>query len=928
MGRTAPLAALTFGSYLPYLAERWPELAARLSKETVAALLDEQEAGWRAAPRLDFSETAAALRGQKQRLALILGYAELSGTMPVMQQTAALSRFACYAVQTALQACLDNAAALGQIAETSAETCGITIIGMGKIGADELNFSSDIDIIVFYDGQKCAGYLQMGEPGTFMVRLTRQLVACLSDQTADGYVFRTDLRLRPDPASTPLAVSLSAAETYYSSIAATWERAAMIKAKPIAGDAAAGAEFTKVILPFVWRRNLDFAALDEIHAIKTQINPQRRFKPAAPGLNIKTGLGGIREIEFFAQTQQLIWGGRERRLRLCGTLEALDMLVECGRVASVTASALYEAYLFLRGLEHRLQLLHDAQTHVIPTNPEDLAQIAASYGETTAGLLNTLDARRRLVAAAYGALFEDPTAAKQQDSLTLYVDDSNPLVLKELSELGYKDPAAIAACLHKWHNHGYRVLMTPRAQHLLIEITPALLRAAAQTSSPDAAILSFDGFLSKLNAGVQLFALLKANPELLQTLAEVLGEAPQIAERLALQPHLLDNFLITDPLEDFPAAQNLRAELTAALARATSTEDRLRSLTTWHRDWLFRLHMHIFRRTPQSVFASAYLTVLADAAIAAALEIVTADFAAAHGDFPGGRCAILALGKQGSGEMTVNSDLDVVFIYDVPDSHAVSTGAKPLSPAVYYTRLCQRFVSVLSLPNPGSVSPLYQVDLRLRPEGNAGQAATSLSALKEYYTTGSAQTWEYQALTRACAVAGDAGLYRELDALCRDFLCRQRDAAALRGDVLSMLERYRTAHPARDIWHVKYIRGGMVDIEFAAQYLQLKYAADYPAILQKSTRASLLALSLLSLEESPAAAIIADIYPLYMDIQNLTRLTVGSVKINARASAGLKQKLAHVLGVVDFEAAEAHMINQSKIATSAVATIFKTSEDL
>jgi glutamate-ammonia-ligase adenylyltransferase len=921
------LPLLKFGGYLPYLAERWPELAARLSTVTAKELLDEQESGWAKTPREDLNATAATLRKEKQHLALLLGYAELAGTIPVMEQTRALSQFAIYAVKKTLQACLDNAAALGQIAETALDNCGITIIGMGKLGADELNFSSDIDIIVFYDREKCAGYINKSDPGTFMVRLTRQLVSCLSDQTADGYVFRTDLRLRPDPASTPLAVSLAAAETYYSSIAATWERAAMIKAKPIAGDAAAAAEFSKLIQPFVWRRNLDFAALDEIHAIKTQINPQRRFQQAASGLNIKTGLGGIREIEFFAQTQQLIWGGRERRLRLCGTLEALDMLVECGRVASVTASALYEAYIFLRGLEHRLQLLHDAQTHTIPTNADDLQQIAASYGKTISELLETLDARRTLVAAAYGALFEDPTAAKQQDSLTLNSEDSNPLVIKELGELGYADPAAIAACLHKWHNHGYRVLMTPRAQSLLIEITPALLRAAAQTSSPDAAIFSFDGFLSKLNAGVQLFALLKANPELLQTLAEVLGEAPQIAERLALQPHLLDNFLITDPLEDFPTAQQLRLELNAALARAASTEDRLRNLAMWHRDWLFRLHMHIFRRTPQSLFASAYLTVLADAATTAALDSVKTDFISAHGDFPGGQCAVLALGKQGSGEMTVNSDLDVVFIYHVPDAHTLSTGAKALSPAVYYTRLCQRFVSVLSLPNPGSVTPLYQIDLRLRPEGNAGQAATSLSAFKAYYTTGSAQTWEYQALTRARAVAGDAALCAELEETCRAFLSRPRFDDALRDDVLSMLKRYQTAHPPRDAWHVKHIRGGMVDIEFAAQFLQLKYAAAHPLILQKSTRASLLAVSKLNVEESEPARILADIYPLYMDIQNLTRLTVGSVKISKRASFGLKKKLAHVLEAVDFEAAEVHIIDVAAIASAAISKIFIINED-
>jgi glutamate-ammonia-ligase adenylyltransferase len=864
-----------FGTFLPPLEARWPELTTPTSA-LGGTPLSRLEAEAATIPTDDVAATMLALRQHRQRLMLSLAHAEFTDALPLLEQTAALSRFACLATENALEASLIEAQQAGRLHFTTpppyAPHAGVVVIGMGKLGADELNFSSDIDLIVFYDDARLRSYLTKGEAQAMAVRLVRRITEILSAHTADGYVFRTDLRLRPDPSSTPLAVSLAAAETYYSSIAATWERAAMIKARVIAGDSVAGAEFTRLIQSFVWRRSLDFAALDEIHAIKTQINPQRTFTPAAPGLNIKTGLGGIREVEFFVQTQQLIWGGRDKRLRGRSTLEALDALVETGRLFSVTASKLWEAYVFLRKVEHRIQLLHDEQTHRLPLIPEDLEQVAQSFGyPDTAHFLNILDTHRRHVADAYSALFEN-TDAKPKADLTQFTAEIGDGMLQTLTSMGFNDPKVVAACLHRWHNRGYRVLMTPRAQQLLLEITPLVLEACAASGAPDAGVLAFDQFISRLSAGVQLFALLKSNPAVLSTLVAIMTSAPPLAEILLAQPHLVDTLLMRAADEALPPPESLTDDLTATLAQRDGREEKLRALSLWQRDWLFYLMIRVFQQAPEATSIGVWLTALAEACVRAVLEIVRADFAAVHGHVPGGGFAVLGFGKLGSNALAIGSDLDLVFVYDAPDG-ASSDGGKPLAAPVYYNRLAQRVLSALTLPADKSSQPLYEVDTRLRPDGEAGAVASSLKAFETYYRTGSAQTWEFLALTCARPVAGNTVLYEQLQGIIVALLALPRDGAGLKTDAKSMHDRRAAAHPPKNAWDVKNIPGGMVTLEFIAQTRQLLRGKHY-----HGTAAALRA--------EADTATLADIYDIYQQLQNLLRLTKG---VNIQIATILKE---------------------------------------
>ncbi|MFN9322925.1 MAG: bifunctional [glutamine synthetase] adenylyltransferase/[glutamine synthetase]-adenylyl-L-tyrosine phosphorylase [Holosporales bacterium] len=871
---------------------RWPEVTPSpptLGEQILARL----EAEAATIPTDDAAATMLALRQHRQRLLLYLAHAEFTDTLPLLEQTAALSRFACIAVEKALEASLNEAQQAGRLQfalpPPYAPHAGLVVVGMGKLGAEELNFSSDIDLIVFYDDARLRAHLTKGEAQAMAVRLVRRMTEILSAHTADGYVFRTDLRLRPDPSSTPLAVSLAAAETYYSSIAATWERAAMIKARVIAGDPVAGAEFTRLIQPFVWRRSLDFAALDEIHAIKTQINPQRSFTPAAPGLNIKTGLGGIREVEFFVQTQQLIWGGRDKRLRGRSTLEALDALVETGRLFSVTASQLWEAYVFLRKTEHRIQLLHDEQTHRLPIVPEDLEQVAQSFSyPDTAHFRTVLDTHRRHVADAYSALFEN-TDAKPKADLTQFTAEVGDGMLQTLTSMGFRDPKVVAACLHRWHNRGYRVLMTPRAQQLLLEITPLVLEACAASDAPDAGVLAFDQFISRLSAGVQLFALLKSNPAVLSTLVAIMTSAPPLAEIVLAQPHLMDTLLMRQADAALPPPESLTDDLTATLAQRDGREEKLRALGLWQRDWLFSLMIRVFQQAPEAATIGTWLTALAEACVRAVLEIVRADFAAVHGHVPGSGFAVLGFGKLGSNALAIGSDLDLVFVYDAPDG-ASSDGGKPLAAPVYYNRLAQRVLSALTLPADRALQPLYEVDTRLRPDGEAGAVASSFKAFEAYYRTGSAQTWEFLALTCARPVAGDAGLCHKLQGIMPALLALPRDAQVLKSDAKTMHDRRAAAHPPKNVWDVKNIPGGMVTLEFIAQTRQLLGGKHY-----QSTAAALRA-------ESDTASL-ATIYELYQQLQNLLRLTKG---VNAQTAA--------ILNEASIEAAEQTLAAHARTA--------------
>ncbi|MGE5147768.1 MAG: bifunctional [glutamine synthetase] adenylyltransferase/[glutamine synthetase]-adenylyl-L-tyrosine phosphorylase, partial [Candidatus Eiseniibacteriota bacterium] len=504
----------------------------------------------------------AALRVARRRAALLTGLSDIARLWSLEQVTARLSEFAEFALDRASESLLTAAAASGLFTLDDSDRpiahSGFIVLGMGKLGGRELNYSSDIDLIVLYDDERMRppdpSRLQQG-----LVRLTRDLVQILEERTGDGYVFRTDLRLRPDPGATPLAISVIAAETYYESMGQNWERAAMIKARPVAADLEAGEAFVSMLRPFVWRKHLDFAAIQDIHSIKRQINAHRGGgRIEIPGHNVKLGRGGIREIEFFAQTQQLIWGGRIPTLRQSGTCDALRALAAGGRIADRVAEEMIDSYRFLRTVEHRLQMAEDQQTHALPTDDAGLAALAAFMGYPGADpFIRDLEGHLRRVERHYAELFEEQPALGPSGNLVFTGGEHDPETLATLAKLGFTDTGRVSSVVRAWHHGRYRATRSQRARELLTELMPALLAALAKTADPDTAFVRFDEFLHGLPAGVQLFSLLYQNPGLLDLLAEIMGSASALAQHLSRRPSLFDAVLTAGFFEKLPDRDGL-----------------------------------------------------------------------------------------------------------------------------------------------------------------------------------------------------------------------------------------------------------------------------------------------------------------------------------------------------------------------------------
>jgi len=789
----------------------------------------------------DLGEDTAAvmqrLRVARRRVALVAALAEFAGVWSLEQQTGALSRFAEAALGAALRHLLREAARKGLIALPAADQpeqdSGLIVLGMGKLGGYELNYSSDIDLIVLYEP---ASARVSGRDGiqSFFVRLTRDLVRILEAYTGDGYSFRTDLRLRPDPASTPLALSVPAALAYYESVGQNWERAALVKARPVAGDRAAGRRFLHELQPFIWRKNLDFAAIQDIHSIKRQINAHRGGgRIAVEGHDIKTGRGGIREIEFFAQTQQLIWGGRLRELRVGPTCEALRRLAGAGRIDPETAAQLIRDYRFLRRLEHRLQMVDDAQTHALPSDRAGVARIALflGYSETEAFVL---DLREHLVSVErhYAELFEHAPTLAGPGNLVFTGADDDRETLRTLSQLGFAEPASVSALVRSWHHGRLRATRSQRAREILTELVPELLRIFGATPHPDAALRRFDQFLSHLPAGVQLFSLFHANPGLLALVAEIMAGAPRLAEHLAQHPALLDPVLTQGFFAPPPDRAGLAGELDQVMTGVRDFEDTLDKLRRWAGERRFQVGVQLLRRGLDGAQAGAVLADIAETALAALLPRVEAELARRHGRVPGGSFAVIGMGRLGSREMTLASDLDLILIYDAPPRSEASDGPYPLPVPAYFARLSQRLIGAITAPT--AEGRLYAVDMRLRPSGEAGPIASHFAGFARYQRE-SAWTWEHMALTRARPVAGDSGLCQRISETIAAVLRSPRDPEKLVIDVADMRRRIAEETPRPSLWDLRNRRGGLIDLEFIVQFLLLRDGASSPQILRRST---------------------------------------------------------------------------------------------
>ncbi|WP_062016526.1 bifunctional [glutamine synthetase] adenylyltransferase/[glutamine synthetase]-adenylyl-L-tyrosine phosphorylase [Aureimonas sp. AU4] len=699
---------------------------------------------------------------------------------------------------------------------------GLFVLGMGKLGGGELNYSSDIDLILFFDPGAPA-VLDTSESVETFGKLARRLVRMIGERTREGYVFRTDLRLRPDPSAMPLAIPLPAALVYYEGSGRDWERAAMIKARVVAGDREAGEGFLREVTPFVWRRYLDFVAIRDIRHMKARIDQHRGFTGIeVAGHNLKLGRGGIREIEFFAQAQQLIAGGRSPRLRMRRTDEALAQLAASDWIDAEVAEEMTRAYWFLRRAEHAVQMIADEQTHTLPESAQGLETVARLCNHPDAASFSAeLTNHLRRVEWRFSALFSD---GREDEATESYGDDER--TRERLAGLGYRRPADMARILGGWTEGRLRATRSEAAREPLAQVLPRLLESFAAAPDPDAALAEFDRFLAALPAGLQFFSLIASNPRLLDLLALIVTSAPELGRTITARPHVFDALLEPAFFRDMPSAEARRAQLHAFLAEATSLEDRLVRLRIFASEGRFLIGVRLLSGAIEGPAAGAAFTVLAEVVIEAVLEAVQAEFARVHGKVPGGRVAVLGLGRLGSRELTASSDIDLMLLYDHDEGADESDGERPLAVSTYYMRLTQRLIAALSAPMAEGV--LYAVDFRLRPSGNKGPLATHVDAFRRYQAE--AWTWERMALTRSHPVAGDAALAAEIVAAVREAIETHRADPLLSDDVADMRARLDVQKPPRGVLDLKRLAGGLTDLEFLAQWAILTGRAPLEAI--------------------------------------------------------------------------------------------------
>ena len=796
-----------------------------------------------------------ALRILKRRMALTIAVMDIGNVWQIDKITQQLSQIASITLSAAISLLLRSSPYRDVLNIkddlTPEKNSGIIVIGMGKLGAYELNYSSDLDLIVLYDTDKIASKAPEKLLGQ-LVRLTRQLLKIMNERTADGYVFRIDLRLRPDPGATPIALSVAAAETYYESLGQNWERAAMIKARPVAGDLKAGAAFLKNLTPFVWRKSLDFAAIQDIQSIKRQINVQNsKNSIKCEGHNIKLGNGGIREIEFFAQTLQLIWGGREPELRSPQTVQALQSLVASGHCDRETSEELIDSYRFLRRTEHRLQMINDEQTQTLPKETGGFAQLATFLGyKTPDAFRSELSNHLNRTHDHYRRLFYRATSltAGGKGNLSFTGGGSDPETLKTISNMGFAQPDRADSTVRGWHHGRYRALRNNRTRELLTELLPSLMEAISHTPDPDMALLNFDEFLQGLPAGVQLFTMIKTNPQIMNLLAEIMGMAPRLAAHLTGRPVVLDSVLTPGFFERIPPATDLKKELKRSFEDAEYTEDILNITRRWAHDRRFQVGVQRLRKLTTSIEAAIDYSSIAETALECMFTPIADEFIAKHGDLAGGEIAFIAVGKLGSREMTANSDLDLIITYRALKDENESNGERPLSTNQYFARLSQRQINALTVLTPEG--GLFEVDMRLRPLGESGPIASKFSSLSTYYRN-QAWTWEHMALTRARVIFATSDIFRlDIESEIRKILTIPRDKNKLLIDVSAMRSKLAREKPTNCLWSLKHLRGGMLDIEFIAQYLALRHANTAPSILTNNTLSLIENLTLQKLHRS------------------------------------------------------------------------------
>ncbi len=789
--------------FLALLIDREPELAARLADGVI-------DLEWSTA-RPDMP-IGRQLRLDRRALALSVAIGDLSGTFDLTAVTHALTDFADRSLDRAIRAAIEERT-------PGAEPCGFAAIALGKQGSRELNYSSDIDPILIFDPATLPRRARE-EPEEAAVRIAKRVVELLQARDGDGYVLRVDLRLRPSPEVTPIALPVGGAIGYYESQALTWERAAFIRARVAAGDMALGAYFLDAIRPFVWRRGLDFGAIGEIRDLSRRIRDHYASGQAfGPGFDLKRGRGGIREAEFFAQIHQLIHGGRDPALRLPATRDALAALAAAGWIDHEQAGALTESYTVLRTIEHRVQMIDDRQTHVLPSGAA-LDHVAKLHGLDAGGELIAL--LRRPVETAgriYDALDDGRSAAFPHEAQAL---------ASRLADIGFDDGEAAAGRIAVWRAGRYPALRSAAARDALEAVLPVLMPALVAAPDPAAALLRLDMLLERLSSAINILRLLEARPGLAALLATILSHAPPLADALATRPELIDWLIDASAFEPLDSVDRLAAEMRTGEARDyQALLDHVRRVIGEKR---FALGSQVVAAVADPLDAASGYARLAEAAIEVLAQATVAAFEQVHGSVPDSELIILAYGRLGGGALTHASDLDLVYLF-TGDFSRESDGGKPLGATLYYNRLAQRVSAALSVPT--AAGPLYAVDTRLRPSGTQGPLVVSLESFARYQRE-EAWTWEHMALTRARPVFGSPAARVAASAVIAEVLQGARPSRDLVAEAADMRAEMARHKPPQGPLDAKLLPGGLVDLEFTVHLAQLQHRAGFDPHLGKA----------------------------------------------------------------------------------------------
>ncbi len=793
--------------FLSGLIERWPELVELLKQGELDAALSTALAAHVT------DDIGATLRKQRNGVALVTAIADLSGAWDLTKVTRVLSDFADAALDMAIAAAIEERI-------PGAEPKGFAVIALGKHGGQELNYSSDIDPIFLYD-PKTLPKREREDVADSAVRIGRRVIELLSARTEHGYVFRVDMRLRPSPEVTPIAIAVDAAISYYESSALAWEQAAFIRSRAAAGDTALGAYFLKSIQAFIWRRSMDFGQIAHIRAMSGQIRDHyHEGQIFGPGYDLKRGRGGIRECEFFAQVHQLIHGGRDSSLRIADTRNALALLAAAGRVDTAQAETMAQAYGMLRTIEHRLQMLDDRQTHSLPDDPDNLSRAARLHGLSDGDALIAL---LHPVVARVGTIYDELAGEEEGDRRL--PEEGLPLQ-EQLTNMGYLDPLGVAHRIVRWRSGQLRAIRSGSARDAFEVVLPKIMETLGAAPDGERALARMDNLLESLPSAINFFHLLDARPGLLKLLVDVLSYAPTLADTLARRSEYLEGLIDASALDLPENAEALSKELTLRIA-GEDYERQLDIVRAFVGEKRFAFGVQLIEGRQDPLAISHAYALLAEVALRHLASATLAEFETAHGKVPGSELLIIGYGRLGGEALTHASDLDLVLLF-TGETGQESDGRRPLGATQYFNRLAQRVIGALSLQTASGA--LYEIDTRLRPSGAQGMLCVSLNSFAQYQRD-EAWVWEHMALTRARLVYGSPKAQEAVEAVISEALHQPKDRKTLRKDIIAMRKEMAEHKPPKGSLDVKLCSGGLVDAEFCIHALQLeKKTAFFPQL--------------------------------------------------------------------------------------------------